>query len=385
MRTNKPSGRNPVPYARARACRAAFALLACLLTGLVQAAPRLLVTIDVESVEGAPLPDQIDAHCRDGSACGLMEIARLLEAHSLRGSFFLNVYESHKWGEPTLRRIAEQLTQRGHEVALHTHPHWYYDPKRPYMYQYSAEEQVRIVREGAALLQAWTGAPVIAHRAGAYSADPRTLDALRANGIALDSSWFRDDPHSKLGSLGLPENAAGTARGVLEIPVTVYERVETPHGLSFLPGVNTTRKLDANWFRDTDEAARTVDATIAADPPYMLFFLHSFSLLIPDGTATPAADANARANFRVMLERAAAHGLVGETFREIHDGGGAPIATAAIRVPMVELGVPLPNYAVHLIKMRPLLVAMLALAALALAWSIWRAWRRPRRVRALVH
>jgi peptidoglycan/xylan/chitin deacetylase (PgdA/CDA1 family) len=384
MNNTQPSGRNPAPPTRPRACRTAFALFACLLTGLVHGAPRLLVTIDVESVDGAPLRDQIDAVCREGAPCGLMEIARLLEERQLHGSFFLNVYESHLWGDDAMRDLAQRLMSRGHEVPLHTHPHWSYDPKRPYMYEYSAAEQLRIVREGAAKLAAWTGQPVIAHRAGAYSADPHTLEALRANGIALDSSWFRDYPHSKLGSLGFPDNAPGSALGVQEIPVTVYERVETPQGLGFLPGVRATRKLDANWFRDTDEAARAVDAAIAANPPYIVFFLHSFSLLIPDGTARPAADAHALANFRVMLERAAAHGLVTETFRGIHDAGGPVKASAAIPVPHVELGVPLLTYGVHLLEKRPLVIVAMGLPGLLVLWLLWRTWRR-RRTPLLVH
>ena len=378
MNTTEPSGRNPVSYTRPLAWRAAFALMAVLLTGLVQAAPRLLVTIDVESVDGAPLHDQVDAVCREGTPCGVMEIARLLEEYQLRGSFFLNVYESHMWGDEAMRDLVQRLMSRGHEVPLHTHPHWAYDPKRQYMYEYSAEEQRRIIREGAEKLAAWTGEPVIAHRAGAYSADPHTLDALRVNHITLDSSWFRDYPHSKLGSLGLPDNAPGSALGVLEIPVTIYERDETPHGMSFLPGVRTTRKLDANWFRDADEAARAVDAAIAANPPYIVYFLHSFSLLTPDGTARPAADALAIANFRVMLERARAHGLVSETFRGIHAAGGPVKAAAAIPVPRVELGVPLINYGAHLLKERPLVAMAMGLPGLVAIWLLSRIWRRRR-------
>jgi len=383
MKTTEPSGRNPATYTRPRAgaCRTAFALLACLLTGMAQAAPRLLVTIDVESVDGASLPTQIDAICRDHSPCGLMEIARQLEAHSLRGTFFLNVYEAHRWGEPAMRQLAERLIQRGHDVALHTHPHWQYDAQRPYMYQYSAADQVRIVREGMTMLQAWTGMPVVAHRAGAYSADPHTLEALRANGIGLDSSWFRDYPHSKLGSLGLPDNAPGMALGVLEIPVTVYERVEIPRGLGFLPGVRSTRKLDVNWLRDTDESARAVEAAIATNPPYLVYFLHSFSLMSPDGSATPGADTNAQANFHIMLERAAALGLVGETFRGLHDSG-AQSSSTVIRVPEVTLEVPVANYTAHLVRKRPLLFVLLASPALLAAWLGWRAWRRPRGARA---
>ena len=381
MNTTEPSGRNPAPTTRRRAGARSVALaaLALVLPAIAPAAPQLLVTIDVESVDGSTLPNQVDAICRDQAPCGLMEIARLLEARNLRGTFFLNVYESRYWGEPALQEIARRLLERGHDVALHTHPQWAYDPQRPYMYQYGAAEQVRIVRDGAEMLRKWTGLPVVAHRAGAYSANLDTIDALHANDIELDGSWFRDYPHSKLGDLQLPDNQPGTAHGVHEIPVTIYERAETPRGMDFMPVDVSIRKLDPNWFRDTDEARAAVDAAIAADPPFIVYFMHSFSLLTPDGTATPASDQAAMANFRVMLERAAAQHLAGTTFRAIHDAGSLPQAPGVGVVPRIAVATPLPNYLAHLPFARPFLVIGCAFGgALLLAF----AWRRGRARRA---
>jgi hypothetical protein len=186
------------------------------------------------------------------------------------------------------------------------------------------------------------------------------------------------NPHSQLGSLGLSDNVPGTALGVVEIPVTIYERVETPRGMNFLPGVASTRKLDVNWFRDANEAADAVDAVIASDPPFVVYFLHSFSLLVPDGSVNPVADRHAIENFRVMLERAAAHGVTTKTFREVHGAGVPHSFDARGVVPQVPVAAPLPNYVKHLARTRPLLVAAAALAGIAFAWLVWRTWTRTR-------
>src|SRR5262245_36176110 len=90
------------------------------------AASLAVVTVDVESNQQFHLPDQIDAVCADGSACGLMEIVRLLDQRRLPGTFFLDVYEQKPWGEAAMRALALRLQGAGHDVALHTHPQWAY-------------------------------------------------------------------------------------------------------------------------------------------------------------------------------------------------------------------------------------------------------------------
>src|SRR5690606_32194495 len=114
----------------------------------------------------------------------------MLVRRGVRGTFFLNVYEYKTWGEESLRNIALQLQRSGQEVALHTHPQWLYDPGIPRMYDYSLQEQTRIIAEGVALIEKWTGEAVFSHRAGAYTANRDTLQALENNGIYLDSSLF---------------------------------------------------------------------------------------------------------------------------------------------------------------------------------------------------
>lgn len=289
----------------------------------VHAVPRVLFTIDVESTEKSTetlgLPQQVDAVCEDGSACGLMEIVRMLRERGLAGTFFLNVYEHRKWGEAALRDIAAKLQRAGQDVALHTHPQFAYDPARTEMYQYSLDEQTAIIREGVQLLTAWTGRPVVAHRAGDYSADERTLKALERNGLRVDSSLFWGHPHCRLTGLGLLRNLPTSRGRLIEIPVTVYQREERPRLFGdMLAPVASVRKIDINWFLDKEEARVAVDTVIEADFPFLVVFLHSFSLLAgQEDSKVLVADRHARDILQAILDRVIQKRLPVVTMREL--------------------------------------------------------------------
>jgi hypothetical protein len=214
-----------------QACKvAALAIIAILFIRLSPAhgSPKVLFTVDVESKGKLTLPAQMDGICDDGSACGLMEIVRMLSEYRIAGIFFLNVYEHTCWGKEALRNITMRLLIAGQDVALHTHPGTAYDPSRMEMYEYTLDEQTAIIRDGAQLLASWTGQSAVAHRAGNYSADERTLDALERNGVHLDSSVFWGHPQSRLNSLHLPRNLPALRGKLIELPITVYQREERP-------------------------------------------------------------------------------------------------------------------------------------------------------------
>ena len=298
-----------------------IALLAWVLLAAPAAAagrgPIVVFTVDVESNESFSLPAQVDARC-GANACGLMEIARLLGEHHWAGTFFLNVYQHRQWGEATLRDIATRLQDAGQDVGLHTHPQWAYDPDRWAMYQYDVDEQTAIVRDGIQLLQAWTGKPVVAHRAGGYSADSRTLEALERNGVLLDSSEFWQYPTTRLDGLGLPRNTPSTHRHVTEIPVTVYFRDDTPSLFArLLPPVSSVRKIDPNWLTSADEMRTAVDQVVAARLPVLVLFLHSFSFMTADRDKGPQLDAHALQMFRATLDYVSQLGLQVATMREL--------------------------------------------------------------------
>jgi peptidoglycan/xylan/chitin deacetylase (PgdA/CDA1 family) len=313
----------------------------------------VVFTVDVESNETLRLPDQVDAVCKDGSACGFMEIARLLRERRWSGTFFLNVFEHQQWGETTMRNIAVRLQSAGQDVALHTHPQWGYDPARLGMNQYSLDEQTTIVRDGVRLLQAWTGRPVVAHRTGAYAADEHTLIALERNGLLVDSSVFWKDPNSRLDGLGLPRNLPAPHGRLTEIPVTVYERVDRPRILgAALSPLTVVRKIDPNWFVNADEVKAAIDAAVGSDLPVLVVFLHSFSFLAgPTAGGPPLADRHAMDMFRVILDNVARKDLPVVTMRELAHRGLPPLLSPDRDVvPQVTVPVDLHRYAWHRVR-----------------------------------
>jgi peptidoglycan/xylan/chitin deacetylase (PgdA/CDA1 family) len=322
------------------------ALSVCCSPNPAEAEPRVIISIDVESRENLSLPTQMDAVCDDGSHCGLMQIVRMLQDRRLAGTFFLNVYEYTRFGAPALRDIAARLEAAGQDVELHTHPETVYDRSRTQMYQYSLEEQTAIIRDGARLLEDWTGHTVLAHRAGSYSADERTLLALEHNGIRVDSSMFWAQPKSHLNALNLPRNVPWQRGPLTEIPVTVYLREDRPTMLGnlFAP-IQVVRKVDVNWLVNRREAETAIDALVTADIPVLVVFLHSFSFVTETSNDNSIhVDHHAVEMFQVILDHVAERKLQVITMREVAEQG-LTLAQFADVVPHVPVNVDLVHYA----------------------------------------
>jgi peptidoglycan/xylan/chitin deacetylase (PgdA/CDA1 family) len=333
-------------------CSIGLCVLCALLVvpALASADTRVVFTIDVESNDVFNLPSQVNAVCKGGSACGLDEIARLLNERHWSGTFFLNVYEHKQWGEKAMRNIAVRLQAAGQDVALHTHPHWAYDPRRWGMNQYTLEEQTAIVGQGVRLLTEWTGQPVLSHRAGAYAADENTMRALERNGIAVDSSVFWQYPNSRLDGLGLLRNLPSSYGRIAEIPVTVYRREERPRFLerAFAP-VTAVRKIDPDWLVDETEMRGAIDAAFEAQLPVLVVFLHSFSFMTP-GDGGPVANRHAIDMFRATLDYIASKRAPVVSMRDIAHLA-LPRSTAdADVVPAVALSAPWHRYGWHRLK-----------------------------------
>jgi hypothetical protein len=340
------------------------------------AVPKVIITVDVESSENFPLPEQVHAGCRDGARCSLMDIAYILREHGVAGTFFLNVYEHQRWGEGAMRDIARGLQTTGQDVALHTHPQWAYDSRRAEMYEYSGEEQRTIIEDGIRQLASWTGQPVVAHRAGDYSADERTLMELDRNGLVIDSSLFWGHPHCGLTGIGLPKNIPASRNGIMEIPVTIYQRLERPRMFTSLFAARTSiQKIDVNWLIDEQEARIAVDEVIEKDLPFLVVFLHSFSLIgRQDKDGGLHADNKAQDVFLAILGQVAERGLQVVTFREVAQLLGASGRLwGEDALPQVEVKVNSFRYLWH--RLRDGKSGVLAVAMVVVTFFVvWRVW-----------
>ena len=163
----------------------------------------LLITIDTETSIGytgkdyKPIPPEIRIQGKiKKKYYGIPLIMDLLEKHSIKGVFFLNAYE-YFYHKDKIKKIAQEIKNRGHEVQLHVHKEWmcFKGNKNPKPGEHikclplgSTKKQSEIIKIGKNLIQEWTGEMPIAHRGGSYKADLNTIKALKKNNIPIDSS-----------------------------------------------------------------------------------------------------------------------------------------------------------------------------------------------------
>jgi len=256
----------------------------------------LFITVDAEAVHGSDPMNQMMWGKLQGFSgeYGVGLICDICEKYNYRATFFLDVYEHAYYGISALSSVAKYLSDRGHDVQLHTHPAWYKDSRdsleiqdmkkrgscfnseKYWMNMNSLEEQIEIIRYGKELLQDWIKKPVIAHRAGAYAINDDTITALKENGIFIDSSMFFNHKHCKI-SYNI--NQPIEKDGMLEIPVTVFESNTSLEflGIKF-PWKTMYRKTDINDCSES-ELRSFAEQGNANNLGVLNLFLHSYSFV----------------------------------------------------------------------------------------------------------
>jgi len=211
-----------------------------------------------------------------GQALGLAQVLEVLRQVGLRATFFLSVLEWHYFDKSILEGAYRRIKLAGHDLQLHVHPVWAYDHLRPSLWQYSLEEQIRIIREAKELFGELVGHEPLAHRGGEfYGINEDTIRALRANDIPLDSTMFFGYPNCKV---CWSKNRVVLEEGVLEVPVTGFWREYRLR----LPFLRLTRKrefikTDVNW-ASWEELRFFVREAKRCGLRLMNLFLHSYSL-----------------------------------------------------------------------------------------------------------
>lgn len=242
---------------------------------------KIIITIDTEVGEKAK-------HVKEGfekfvmgkignEYYGIPKIVDIFDHFDLKAEFFVDVYEYKFFGEEKYKNLCTFLHKKGHGVQLHTHPGYAYDINRINMYEYSLEEQIKIIAEGKELIKKWIGEYPLAHRAGNYGADNNTLKALKENSIKIDSSFFyrQDNCKIQLSTINDPV----VYIDVLEVPITVIKRHPRLLGIPVLLKGNWA-KLDINWlsYRELKKGLHKVKFE------YNMIFLHSSSFVSRDNS-----------------------------------------------------------------------------------------------------
>ena len=202
-----------------------------------------------------------------------------LEAHGLKGVFFVDPMPALVHGRQIVTDIVGPILSRGHEVQLHVHTEWLdFAPTNPFaplsghsIADFPADTQ-KVILALARDLLVDGGAPTpMAFRAGNYGADDNTLHALAGLGINWDTSL---NP-VYLGSecrISLPHETINATPhcGVTELPVsTLYDRP------GHLRPAQVCALSSREMFALLDHAARTKQA-------HVMIVCHSFEMLSRD-------------------------------------------------------------------------------------------------------
>lgn len=196
----------------------------------------VLITIDTELSPALHKRSVSPAANVETSVFGAVESGRFgiewlmdtMEAHGLKGVFFVDPLPALVFGISFLPAIVTPILARGHEVQLHVHTEWLAwalespvgDRRGQNIADFDLKDQQALLDCAAGLLEQ-SGAPrPIAFRAGNYGADDRTLSALAKLGIMWDSS-FNPAYVDRGCRIGIPRgaNVPIDRGGVTELPV----------------------------------------------------------------------------------------------------------------------------------------------------------------------
>ena len=216
----------------------------------------------------------------DGQSLGLPLICDILTEHGLAATHFVEAFTDEQGFPGEMERISHYLLDRGQDVQLHVHPnHKHYADMlagRPFvqcdqMADLPPEAQYELLAEGARRMEAWTGRPCAAFRAGNMGASEQTLEQMALVGIPIDSSYtfcylggqcrFQDRQ---------AYNGSKWYGSVLELGLSGFRQRR-------LPGLKPAKPLDLVGisFEECRDGVRAI-CDAGADA---VVILHSFSLM----------------------------------------------------------------------------------------------------------
>jgi len=130
---------------------------------------------------------------------GLPATLDLLQAHGLKGVFFVEPLFATRFGQQPLADIIGLLREATQDIELHLHTEWVDESitpllseikgKRQHLRYFSLAEQRILIQAGERLLQQAGSDAIHAFRAGSFGFNRDTLVALRENKIFFDSSY----------------------------------------------------------------------------------------------------------------------------------------------------------------------------------------------------
>ena len=189
---------------------------------------QLALTFDVKNMKSRD-PVFIEPQGMD-KPYGVYYIMGELEKRSLKGVFFVNVYEYVLY-EGFIESLIADMVNRGHEVGLQFHnpekSHTEWTPLalpfyKDHISEYSYKEKRSIIRYGIDFIEEHTGKKPVSVRGGTYYIDDDLLKIFSELGFRIDSSYWHGNKHFPYAMI----NAPGFIHGCLEFPVTSFGSTE---------------------------------------------------------------------------------------------------------------------------------------------------------------
>lgn len=164
----------------------------------------------------------------------LPQTLAILNKHGLKGVFFVEPLFAARFGMAHLEQIVQLIRRAGQEVQLHLHPEWVDEAlepliencahKRQHLSYYTLQEQTELIAHGRRMLQSTGSGDICAFRSGSFAANADTFEALRRNGVLLDTSLNRCYDISAPDLVKQHANqTAFLAEGVTTVPVTIFK------------------------------------------------------------------------------------------------------------------------------------------------------------------
>lgn len=215
----------------------------------------------------------------------LPKTLEILNRHGLRGVFFVEPLFSARFGAEYLKRIVDLIREAGQDVQLHLHPEWTDEirppliadsvRKRQHLNYYTLAEQTDLIAHGRRMLEAAGSGPISVFRAGSFAVNRDSYEALRRNGILIDSSLNR------FYAVSAPDLRAEHS---LDQPFVASEVSVYPVNL-FSDGLGKERPAQVNGcsFEELRDALRGASAQGLED---FVIVSHNFELLKP-GSSEP--------------------------------------------------------------------------------------------------
>lgn len=232
---------------------------------------KVILTIDTEGPRGSdPILYQIWGKVGN-NYYGIPQIIDICDRVGAVGLFFVDIPEIWDMGYDKIKDVILYIRERGHDVGVHVHPHHMPGESRHFLFDYTKEEQRKIITECTRKYEEITGEYPQSFRAGKYGANRDTLDILDELGYKYDFSEFYSQKWCGL-SPEIDYILPVKYKSLVEIPVTIFRSVRFGNIFQRYDKLEATNNLSESK-HILKQYSKTRNEEI------LVLFLHSFSFL----------------------------------------------------------------------------------------------------------